>query len=259
MSASIQHTEAHQKARLDKFFNNVLSGQQTLKSLRDGDLFIEAVCAQPDLPTCVNKLTSSPKGLQSVQACMRFNISPTYLNGPATRLLTYIQDPALKVICEGDFLRQIIIHIVEPPIFWNAFVQAFRDGTLELLAQQAFGWLLLELVSLLDKESTEHYSIAQDPAIQSQLLNSTNFEIRTLGHKVKHILSSLSSPATSNDDCSPGGRHDNDFPDFREISILPTADELTSEEPPFLRIAQAIEDPDTEATRLAIHLDNQFR
>ena len=32
----------------------------------------------------------------------------------------------------------------------------------------------------------------------------------------------------------PGGRRDNDFADFREISILPTTGELHSKEQPYL-------------------------
>jgi hypothetical protein len=56
----------------------------------------------------------------------------------------------------------------------------------------------------------------------------------------------------------PGGRHDNDFKDIRNISILPTPDELASDEPPFLRRAVDIEDC-PESTRLAMHIDNQFR
>jgi hypothetical protein len=46
---------------------------------------------------------------------------------------------------------------------------------------------------------------------------------------------------------------------FRKISILPTADELTSAEPPFLLVAEAVEDPERRNSRLAVHLDNQFR
>lgn len=42
--------------------------------------------------------------------------------------------------------------------------------------------------------------------------------------------------------------------DFREIAIHPTADEMLSGEPPFLRLAQSIDVPGNEDKRLAIHL-----
>lgn len=80
-----------------------------------------------------------------------------------------------------------------------------------------------------------------------------------MGQKIKHILSTLNPAAPLNDESGPGGRHDNDLVDFRQISILPTADELTSVEPPFLLVAEAVEDPDRGSSRLAVHLDNQFR
>ena len=261
--SSLVPTEAILNARiakLSKFYNGFLSGQRSLKSSREGELFIEAVCVQSDKAACINKLTSNAGGLLSVQACMRFNVSPTFLNGPAARLLTYFQEPALKVICEGDTLCQIILHIVEPPIFWNAFVQAFRDNNLDLPAQQAFAWLLLELISFSGHKAVEYINVANDFVIQSRLLDSTEFQIRTLGQKIKNILSLINSPTLLNDDENrPGGRHDNDFSNFREISILPTADELTSTEEPFLRKAQAVEDSATETSRMAVHIDNQFR
>ena len=46
--------------------------------------------------------------------------------------------------------------------------------------------------------------------------------------KVKTVTTqSLVDPTTSLME-GPGGRHDNDFPDFHDISVLPTADELSS-------------------------------
>jgi hypothetical protein len=60
-------------------------------------------------------------------------------------------------------------------------------------------------------------------------------------------------------DRGPGGRHDDDFVDFREISILPTADEILSQQPPFLRPSGILEDSDGEETHAADYLDNTFR
>ena len=44
-------------------------------------------------------------------------------------------------------------------------------------------------------------------------------------------------------EAKPGGRHDNDHADHREISIMPTADELLSKDRPFFRTADFIDDP----------------
>jgi hypothetical protein len=130
---------------------------------------------------------------------------------------------------------------------------------LDLPAQQCFGWLLLELISLPNEKAARYYGLAQDTTIQSRLLNSSQVETRNIGQRIKHTLLVVDSPATFDGYGGAGGRHDNDNADFRQISILPTADELTSEELPFLRRAQDIEEADANGDRLAIHLDNQFR
>ncbi len=136
---------------------------------------------------------------------------------------------------------------------------SYRDGSLSLDAQQCFGWLLLELISLPRDKGTNYLEVAREISVQDSLLNPSQFEIRTVGQKIKRILSAFESLSLSDETAGPGGRHDNDFVSFRDISIPPTADELTSIEPPFLRVADAVEDPNGYDSRLALHLDNQFR
>ena len=63
----------------------------------------------------------------------------------------------------------------------------------------------------------------------------------------------------SDNGSSPGGRHDNDFLDFRKIAIMPTVDEMLSTKKPFLRTSYMFDDPNTEEDRISIYLDNQFR
>ena len=255
----MQAGDTSRAAKLYKFFNSVIRGDRTLKNIKDGALFIESLCEQPDPATAIEKVISQSQGLISIQACMRLDVSAGFFNGPATTLLQYIQDQALKAICGGDFLQRLILHIVEPPIFWNAFVRSYREGCLSSDAQQCFGWLLLELISFPLDQCTYYLEIARETSIQNSLLNSSQFAIRTIGQKIKHVLSAFESLSISDDATGPGGRHDNDFVNFREISISPTADELTSMEPPFLRVADAVEDSSGNDTRLALHLDNQFR
>lgn len=89
-------------------------------------------------------------------------------------------------------------------------------------------------------------------------VGSSDLNTRTFGQKIKHILE-IDSATFVDADYAPGGQHDNDFPDFKKIAILPTADEISSKEPPFLRSSSALEDPETEKNRMAIYLDNQFR
>jgi hypothetical protein len=246
-------------SRLARYFHDVLSGSRTLSTSKDGERFIEAVCSQPDQPTCLQKLVANAAGLSSVQNCLWFDTSPAFLNGPATALLKYFQDPRLRGICGGYFLQQVILQIVDPPIFWDSFVRAYKCDDLEKRAQQVFGWLLLELISLPDMKYVAYIGVAQDPTIQQRLLSSSELEIRTIGERIKHIVANLASPVTPDGEWGPGGRHDNDKEDFRLISIHPTADELVSSEPAFLRFLQTVENHEPKDSRPAVHLDNQFR
>ena len=259
MSSSSPATPPVRTAKLAKFFNSVLRGEQPLKNTKHAELFIEALCDQPDPPTCIEKITSSSKGLSAVQSSLRFDASASFHNGPATVLLRYIQDDALQIVLGGSYIRQITQHIVEPPIFWNAFLQSFRNGLLAPQAQQCLGWLLYELLGLTSGSSGPYLAVAQDDLNQALLLDSPDFEVRRMGQRIKHFISSLNAPDVETDEQGPGGRHDNDFADFRDIAIHPTADEIRSAEPPFLRLATALEDSAHQDKRLAIHLDNQFR
>lgn len=255
MSSSNQQAESSRANKLQRFFQDVISGKTPLKNAQNG-LFLEALCNQPDPPTCIEKILSSTHGLQAVQASTRFSLSPAFFNDQVTAFLKYIQAPALKAIYGGDFLQELISNIIEPPIFWIALVRCFRNRTLSVNAQQCFAWLLLELISSPLKTCNVHSEIARDSSIQGLLIDSSELEIRTIGQKIKHVLSTLRPDATARDESGPGGRHDNDPVDFREIAILPTADELLSTVDPFLRCAVAVDDLGADESHLQAHLDN---
>jgi hypothetical protein len=256
MSTTSPAIDAARQSKLNKHFGSIVNGKKIVSNYRDAGLIIEAICAQQDPTTCVTRLIGG--GLPSLKAAMHALPTLTFFNGPADALLKYLQAPTLKSICGGDYLRQVVIEMVEPPIFWLPFVRAFQDGSLDPPAQQSFGWLLLELITLPTEKASQYVELAQEASIQKRLIDSPHVEIRTLGHRIKHVVSTVTAAATFDGYGGPGGRHDNDFADFRQITILPTADELSSQEKPFLRLANAMEEADEDG-RLAIHLDNQFR
>jgi hypothetical protein len=174
-------------------------------------------------------------------------------------LLKYLQAPPLTTIGRGDFLITVILKIVNPPIFWSAFSESFLRNQLKEDGQQSFAWLLLQLVSLSGEAAKPYREFARDPALLNMLLTSPHRDTRTIGVKVKHILATCGPGAPVGSEYSPGGRHNNDFVDFRMIDMLPTADEIASTELPFFRSSAHLEDPETEDTRMATYLDNQFR
>lgn len=109
--------------------------------------------------------------------------------------------------------------------------------------------------------SGNFHDIAGDPCVQQPLLDSTRLDIRTLGQKIKHVYQAAKrgSAGTNKPDNGPGGRHDNDFANISEISILPTLDKITSLEAPFLRHATELEDVSDGALHPMMYLDNHFR
>lgn len=248
--------------RLTKVFNDIIYGQRPLSNKATGIIFLEAVTLQDPKLACVEKLVNvnGGNGLEALQKSLFFTADKTFLNGPVASLLQYIHDPAVKQIHGGQYLRDLLKAIVDPPIFWKTFVKAFLSDSLDCNAQLQFAWLLMELILLPGAEASPYLNTAQDPAVLQRLLTSNDQDTRIIAEKIKHVLSgSVTVNTDGEEDYVPGGRHDNDFADFRQIAILPTADELRAKEAPFLRLASAIDDPETSDQRLGIYLDNQFR
>ena len=151
--------------------------------------------------------------------------------------------------------------IVDPPFFWDAYRESFLKHELNDNAQLSFAWLLLQICSLPTDNAQRYRTIPEIKTIVDLLLASPSSTIRTSGQKIKHVLdkSTLATTTGYNFGPGPGGRHDNDFVDFRRISILPTTDELESMERAFIQPSSILEEPETASNREAIHLDNQFR
>ncbi|KAK0501724.1 P-loop containing nucleoside triphosphate hydrolase protein [Armillaria luteobubalina] len=246
-------------ARLNTLFNNVLRGKQTITFPPQYSQFLEALCLQRDPPVCIDKIIASNVGLSSLQNAFWSNISVSFLNGPATDVLLYLQAPQIKTISSGQFLTKILQAIAEPPIFWNAFIGAFKAKQLSEKGQKCFAWLLLQLILTPSEAVSPYVPLAEE--LLPLLTASPHLDVRNIAHNIKNTISvaSASAVAIAKDDVRPGGRHDNDFPDFHDIAILPTTNELASTEAPFLRPGTALDDPSTEEHREALYLDNQFR
>ncbi|KAF7316838.1 hypothetical protein HMN09_00417100 [Mycena chlorophos] len=241
--------------RLTKRFKQTLDGAALTR--KTYPLFLEALRAR-DPADCISRLAENNNGLQAIQGAMRFDTSDAFLNGGAAETLAYFQAPELESVGGGALLQQVLRAISEPPIFWKAFLAAFLDGRLNAPASHAFAWLLLQLCRLPGALGESYIDLARGDKLQTALTTSDDNQTRLTGQKIKNLVETCDVVAPQDADLHPGGRHDNDHPDFRKIAILPTADEVASTEPPFLRRYRPLAESE-EAHAVAECLDGQFR
>ena len=244
-------------AKLNKLFNSIVAGTTTLTA-RNNALFLESISSSLEPERRVHAIINGAVGLDVLRKSLTLDTSISFLNYSAPILLRALAAPAIADIDGGSYIHELIESILQPPAtFWCAFIRAFRANQLEPDAQESFAWLLLQVVLLPD--NTEYDGLTINPLIIKTLLNSPRSSVRSIAAKIKHVVDHSGSTPRNELLNGPGGRHDNDHVDFRQISILPTPDELESMSEPFLRPSSWLEDPATENNRLAMHLDNQFR
>ncbi|KAI1273974.1 P-loop containing nucleoside triphosphate hydrolase protein [Xylaria sp. FL0933] len=242
--------------RLRTLFMGVLKGEKTIDN-KNAKLFLEAVCDQDNRVLCVQRLQASEHGRAAFQSALSSSTELSFLREPITAILQYLSVPELKTLCAGAVLQQLILNFVEAEIVWDAYVAAFKSGQLDEGGEEVFSWLLLELLSLPKESATTFIPLGRDVIIEKKLLGSTKQDVRSRGHRIKHIIGNLVAGHSANTS-GPGGRHDNDFAQINRIAILPTADELSVNDPYLPRAHET----DTLAQRpdgLAYHLDGQFR
>ncbi|KAJ3507971.1 hypothetical protein NLJ89_g6009 [Agrocybe chaxingu] len=209
----------------------------------------------------MSKVVGNPAGFSALQTAIRYDLSTTFLNTHASSILQYLQHPDIKAINNGMLLDDVLVKLVEPPIFWFELRKAFLKKELDEEATVAFAWLLQQLC-MLQENGTIYQQDPEMPAFLKQLQLSPIPKANAYGRTIERILATCTTDIRASDpiaSAGPGGRHDNDFPDFRKIAILPTWQEMECDAPPFLRPSSVLEDPETESSRVALHLDNQFR
>jgi len=241
--------------QLDKRFHDVLRGTTTLEQRSSATrLFLEGLCAQTDPAKCIDEIVASSHGLEAIQTAMRADLKLDFLDKLGSDVLEYL----LRVKgMGGDVLNAVIVKIVEPPIFWSEFYRAFENDNLSQRAQHVFASVLVFLLQMTNKDVTPYRNLAS--RLIGKILASDQHEVREAGYLIKHILSTTTTAPVTTGPETPGGRHDNDFHDFRKIAIIPTADELLSKRKPALLPASFLDDPEGKETRIRDYLDNTFR
>lgn len=247
---------AGRSARLQKVFRDTLGGRRKITDLSAAKLFLEAAQSHESPSACVETILASSDGLGAVRSSVRADLSLGFIQTYALGFIHFISDPSVKALADGQFLWQILQAIVDPPTFWNALCK-FHD---KLEEQWLFptAWLAHELISKQSDDAHDVVPGVQSLLVSGRLLQAKLHETRELAYKIQKVIAMKTAPVSVDETFSPGGRHDNDFADFRKITIYPTADELLATQKPFyLRMRDVFY---AENTNIAnIHLDNQFR
>ncbi|KAH0828787.1 P-loop containing nucleoside triphosphate hydrolase protein [Lanmaoa asiatica] len=239
--------------QLNKRFFDILSGSTDVE--RHKVHFLEGLSQQEDPAACVSKIVESKNGLSAVQQAMRHDLSAKFMNGLGSNVIEYL----LRANDLGDVLDTVLLRILNPPIFWNKFCEEFEKGNLDKNAESVFAKLLAHLLRMENKDTSCYHDRAKQPSIFNRLTSSDQPEVIAATNVIKEILSTASTTSAPSTSEGPGGRHDNDFINFRDISIIPSANELQCTKKAFFRHASLLDDPTGKGTRIPDYLDNTFR
>ena len=244
---------------LQKVLAAFVGGKRAVKNANDAKLFIEAICNQQDRSGCAERLVGAPQGLQALKTSLRSDVSSAFINEFSVNLLTYIADDGVRQLCNGQLLRDILFAVLEPPTFWNALEKCYDEKTLSPNGTHAFACLLLEILSSPTAfVQLNVFAIAEKALSPGGLLDSPNSDTRSLAYQIQDAVRCKASGGAVWGTTRPGGRHDNDFEDFRQIAIFPTTDEFSAKKQPFYLPSDVVFGTEPEK-RTAVHLDNQFR
>lgn len=250
--------------RLYGRYMGVLEGKNKVLNDKDAALFIEAILSQDSPSRCVESLVSSAHGLDAVRFSVRVDLSISFLQTSTLKFLTFLSDPSIRALSSGQFLWRVLDSILSPNTVWRELIGAFLGNKLEEQDLHPLAWLVHEVV-----DSSKGFGFDFMPDVKlvldhGGLEKSKSHETRTLACMIQKVFLLKSLPDSSGKpaEYSPGGRHDNDFASFREISVYPTRDEFLSTRRPFYRTLNEAFEPEAGTTpeaRAAVHLDNQFR
>lgn len=245
--------------KLAALFRNVLSGKKNIESAHDAKLFFEAARSRPSPSSCMEEIVASRQGLGALQFSLRVDLSPAFIKTQALLFISYLIDDQLKLLANGHILQTALLAIAQPALLWNALLNLVKSDGLDEHDLRTFSWLCLELLPLSKTAEIDVYEDIEAIARGRKFLDAPCPRTRAFGYKIEQSLQLLKSPGSKAEaSYAPGGRHDNDHENFREISVYPTTDEFLSVIKPFYRRAKEVFETDM-SERPAMHLDNIYR
>ncbi|KAF5631693.1 NFX1-type zinc finger-containing protein [Fusarium sp. NRRL 52700] len=256
----VQDASGSRAAKLIRTFWAVIKGEQQITNAHSAKLFAQAceIYSSKNSPVkFVEVLISNPAGIAALERVVRVDLTSSFINTTALPFLLSLSDEGVASLSNGGFLRQMLTAILEPPTFWTAAVGAYHNDKLDNVGLEAFAWLCLQIVS--DQTSFDYHKAAVKEFMESKsLLRSDSPEVRKIAYRIDKIIKIFAQPEIVSSGVTPGGRHDNDHANFRDISIYPTSDELLSTDPPYLqRLGEVFDTP--MDTRSQAYRDWLFR
>lgn len=255
---STSQDASRRTARLQKLFRDTVSGNRPVRNPQDAQLFLEAIRGQEPASRCVEILVGNPSGLAAVGDAIRSDLSLQFILSHTLPFLRYLADPGVKALVDGQHLEQVLVVVASPPTALNTLVNLFNNLQIPDDGLFAFGWLALELISVDSRAKVDVANVVKAINGSQQFLQSKDYATRELGYKIQKIIRIRCSNQDADTLNGAGGRHDNDFSDFRKIRIYPTTDEFLSTQTPYYQTAKEVAETDLER-RAGVHLDNQFR
>lgn len=245
-------------SKLSGFFRDILKGTRKVQTTSDAKLFFEAARVQNQPALCIEGIVASKHGINALHISARIDLRAAFIKEHTLRFIEVLVDEQLKLLADGQILQQALVAIFAPPTLWNVLLRMAKAGELEGDDLKVFAWICLELLSLTASADLDVTEDVED-ITRHNLINSEFPETRQLAYKIQKLLQRRKSPiGMAGDINGPGGRHDNDFEDFRKVAIYPTADEFLSTERPFYRQAKEVFEVNM-SERPALHLDNIYR
>jgi hypothetical protein len=256
----VQDASGSRAAKLIKTFWAIIKGEQQITTAHSAKLFVQAceIYSTRNSPVkFVEVLISNPAGIAALERVVRVDLTFSFINTTALPFLLTLSDEGVAALSNGGFLRQMLTAILEPSTFWTAAVGAYHNDKLDSVGLEAFAWLCLQIV--LDQTSFDSHKVAVKELMESKsLLSSGSPEVRKIAYRIEKIIKIFTQPEVASSGITPGGRHDNDHANFRDISIYPTSDELLSSDPPYLQRLGDVFDTPIE-TRSQSYRDWLFR
>lgn len=197
-------------ARLAKFFREALRGNRDVQSGADAKLFLEATRAQPCPSTCIESIVASKKGGDALRVALRADLSLDFVRDWTLPFVKYLSDEKVKVLAEGQLLRQVLAAIAVPPTLWNTIVDMALEGGMDENELAVFAWLCAELLCLPD-DALDGQDLSSDikRIVEGGVFaRASSMDVRQCAYRIGHLLQlRRTSPGTVHGSYAPGGRH----------------------------------------------------